>query len=220
MLDTAKVKKILQERGIDLQTLDELIVVYDMDDTLWNLNEKACEMAGIDYDKIQHYSLSDNTLLTSEEKHKLKDLYSSVDLWKGMKWVRGARKIHEIESLSLETRNNKAVIKVLINSHCNNQDVADFKRTFVGKDLKLPEEQVVLNVANNHKTKKELPPNTLIFVDDSPFNLQSSTALFTIISDKPWNKEIEESDTIIRCSGMNEIRKTVEEIVTCILQLI
>ena len=34
------------------KNVNEIIVVYDMDDVLWPLNEHACSLTGIDYGKL------------------------------------------------------------------------------------------------------------------------------------------------------------------------
>lgn len=154
-------------------------VVFDMDDTLWDLNERACRMAGIDFSKLQTFSLTDNPLLTASEKTRLSKVYNSIELWRDIIWDPYAADIITLEKLGA---------KVFINSNCMNQAVADFKRQFVPTDLKLPDSQVILNVVTDGK-RKELDDDMFIFVDDSPFNIGKSTAKYNIIPNRPWNQD-------------------------------
>ena len=185
-----------------MDNLKKKIVVFDMDDTLWSLNAKACEMLNIDYRKLHHYSLDENRLLTEAEKEKLQDLYQSVDLWKGMKWEQGAEDIHKLSEVGGE---------VFINSNCLTQAVADYKRTFVGGDLHLDNDHIILNVTTQFK-KKKLPEDTLVFVDDSPYNIQSSTSVYDIMLDRPWNREIPETETRFRCYSVVEATELIRQI--------
>ena len=154
-------------------------IVFDMDDTLWDLNKRACRMARIDFNKLQTFSLTDNPLLTESEKTRLSNVYNNVDLWRDIIWDPYATDIITLEKLGA---------KVFINSNCLNQTVADFKRQFVPTDLKLPDNQVILNVVIDGK-RKELDDDMFIFVDDSPFNISKSTAKYNIIPNKPWNQD-------------------------------
>ena len=65
-------------------------VVFDMDDILWDLNRVATDMAKIPYDKIIVFHVSENPLLTEEQKKALKQAYSSDELFDNMVWYEGA----------------------------------------------------------------------------------------------------------------------------------
>ena len=63
-------------------------VVFDLDDTLWPLNKKAAAMAEIELSKLTNFAVEDNILLTSNEKRRLLEVYSSIDLWKDIKFIK------------------------------------------------------------------------------------------------------------------------------------
>ena len=185
------------------KNVNEIIVVYDMDDVLWPLNEHACSLTGIDYGKLCQYSLGDNPLLTKDEVKKLSQMYTNVDLWRDLKWERGAKSIHKLQDCG---------VKVMINSNCLSEEVASFKRSFVGRDLKLPEPQIVLNVTTNWR-KKKMIDNTFIFVEDSPHNIEKSNAKYTIIIDKPWNREVELKNNMFRVYSLQEANRLVKKLI-------
>lgn len=165
--------------------MTKYIVVFDLDDTLWNLNEKACKIAGVDYNKIRNFKLHENLLLTDSEKDKLWELYQNPMLWKDLEWLDGAKDIKDLESDEVE---------VWLVSNCLNINVEQFKRSILSKELGLPDNRIMLNVKVSVGDKK-MPENTYIFVDDSPYNLNDSTAKYKIIPDRPWNRDYKSVDT-------------------------
>ena len=165
--------------------MKKYIVVFDLDDTLWNLNEKACKIAGVDYNKIRNFKLHENPLLTDSEKDKLWELYQNPILWKDLEWLDGAKDIKDLESDEVE---------VWLVSNCLNINVEQFKRSILSKELGLPDNRIMLNVKVSVGDKK-MPKNTYIFVDDSPYNLNDSTAKYKIIPDRPWNRDYKNADT-------------------------
>ena len=165
--------------------MKKYIVVFDLDDTLWNLNEKACKIAGVDYNKIKNFKLHENPLLTDSEKDKLWELYQNPILWKDLEWLDGAKDIKDLESDEVE---------VWLVSNCLNINVEQFKRSILSKELGLPDNRIMLNVKVSVGDKK-MPENTYIFVDDSPYNLNDSTAKYKIIPDRPWNRDYKNADT-------------------------
>ena len=165
--------------------MKKYIVVFDLDDTLWNLNEKACKIAGVDYNKIRNFKLHENPFLTDSEKDKLWELYQNPMLWKDLEWLDGAKDIKDLESDDVE---------VWLVSNCLNINVEQFKRSILSKELGLPDNRIMLNVKVSVGDKK-MPENTYIFVDDSPYNLNDSTAKYKIIPDRPWNRDYKSADT-------------------------
>ena len=163
--------------------MNKLKVVFDLDDTLWNLNERACQLTGVDYSKINNFKLHENVLLTDEEKAKMWELYQDPELWRDLPWLEGATEIHELDS---------DVVEVWLVTNCLNTAVQEFKRSFLSKALHLPEERIILNVTT--ATSKKMPEDTFIFVDDSPFNLMASKAKYNLIPDRPWNRDYKDAN--------------------------
>ena len=173
-------------------------IVFDLDDTLWDLNKKACQITGVSYYKLRTFITTENPYITDEEKEKLMNIYQNPKLWENMKWLDGAKALSSFEMLGDD-------IKVYILSNCMNQQVVDFKRSFLSKELDIPDDQIILNVANNAK-KKKLLDNMFIFVDDSPYNVSQSTAKYTIIPNKPWNQNVINDHTdLFRFNSLNNI---------------
>ena len=154
-------------------------VVFDLDDTLWNLNERAAEILNIDYSKLDTFIVGENNHLTEEEKEKLIKLYSDPYLWKDMKLVPGAKLIKQLENYKAE---------VYINSNCMNEEVQKYKRSFLSDLIGLPDERIILNISS--ATHKPMDDDIFILVDDSPFNIQKSNAKYNIIPNKPWNQHV------------------------------
>ena len=168
-------------------------VVFDLDDTLWPLNKRACKLANVDFDKIRNFALSENPLVTEDERERLSKVYNSVELWKEIHWFEGARDLKQLEQYNA---------KVYINSNCLNQDVIDLKRNFLSKELNIPDDQIILNLIKSAKDKP-LDDDMFIFVDDSPFNIIKSTATYNIVPNKPWNQNIDKY--VIRINSLPEI---------------
>ena len=172
-------------------------IVFDLDDTLWNLNERACEITGVDLNKLDVFKIHQNTHLTKEEIDILFEVYKSPSLWDNIKYCPGATSIKDLESDD---------VQVLINSNCLNEDVKAKKRSFLSKDLGLPDDQIILNVAN-HKNIEDV----FIFVDDNPANIMNSKATWNIMPDKLWNQGFE-GKNVIRCYSLEEIIDTIKHL--------
>ena len=154
-------------------------IVFDLDDTLWDLNKRACKLANVDYMKLTTFLLTDNKNLKKREKEKLLSLYGNPMLWNDIKWLDGVERLKNLEKLGA---------KVYINSNCMNQRVLDYKRSFLSDALKLPNDQIILNVSE--ATKKYMIDDMYIFVDDSPYNILKSNAEYNILFNRPWNQNI------------------------------
>ena len=181
-------------------------IVFDLDDTLWHLNKRASELTGIDFNKLKTFVTRENPLLTEEEKTILLDIYANPILWEKMEWIDGAKSIYSFEQLADD-------IKVYIVSNCMNQQVADYKRSFLSKELGIPDNQIILNVSMGAK-KKKMIDNVYIFIDDSPYNITDSKAKYTFIPNKPWNQNVENSNTkLYRVDDFNDILNMIRSII-------
>ena len=73
-----------------------------------------------------------------------------------------------------------------------------------------------MNVVNDFKSKI-LPKDTYIFVDDSPYNISKSNAVYNIMIKRPWNisneaNELLKNTSVIMCDSLNEVIDTIENI--------
>ena len=83
-------------------------IVFDVDDTLWDLNRKVCQLTGIDYSRLTNYRIQD-TNLTDGEVQLILSWYNDPELWSDLIWSEGVEYIHTLEDDST---------KVYINSNC------------------------------------------------------------------------------------------------------
>ena len=152
-------------------------IVFDVDDILWGLNKIATDKANIDYNKIVVYSAKENYLLTEDERRRLLEVYSDPDTFRYINWYDGVEDIIRLEQKGAE---------VYINSNSFNIEISELKRKQLKSILDLPDDRLILNVLTDCK-KKEIGDGVWCFVDDSPHNIASSTAVYNIAVKTPWN---------------------------------
>lgn len=152
-------------------------IVFDVDDILWGLNKIATDKANIDYNKIVVYSAKENYLLTEDERKRLLEVYSDPDTFRYINWYDGVEDIIKLQQKGAE---------VYINSNSFNIEISELKRKQLKSILDLPDDRLILNVLTDCK-KKEIGDGVWCFVDDSPHNIASSTAVYNIAVKTPWN---------------------------------
>lgn len=175
-------------------------IVFDMDDILWGLNERASKIVGVEYDKLVCFRLEDNPYLTPKQRRRLLALYRNPKLWKDIEWYEGATDIKKLEEKGYA---------VYIHSNSMTKQVQAYKR-IISTVFDLPEKQIILDVST--EAKKPLR-NVLIFCDDNVANNRRSKAKYKVFLDKPWNKEMDEGEGIIRCSTFRELMDTILKII-------
>ena len=62
-------------------------IIFDLDDTLWNLNAKACALANVDLNKLVIFNIYKNKNLTKEDADRLCEIYCDPNLWKDIKYL-------------------------------------------------------------------------------------------------------------------------------------
>lgn len=190
-------------------------VVFDMDDILWDLNRVATNMVKIPYDKIIIFHVSENPLLTEEQKKALKQSYSSDELFDNLVWYEGAEKIFTLESKDVE---------VSINSNCLGANVVERKYKLLHNLYAVDDSRLILNDLTKG-VAKEIGDDVTIFVDDSPYNHVMNKAKYHIMMNKPWNTSdmgravLGDLDKdMIRCENLIEIIEKVKELIKIKLQ--
>lgn len=150
-------------------------IIFDIDDILWGLNERAAKMANLEYEKLTSFSVPLNKNLTKEEAKILTSVYENPSLFENIIWFNG---IERIDSLPAD---------VHIVSNIFQKEVDTLKRTQLHSVLNIPDEKIHLNLVTD-ATKKTIPEDTYIFVDDSPYNIAASPAKHNIMLKRPWNQ--------------------------------
>ena len=97
-------------------------IVFDLDDTLWDLNKRVCKRANIEPHKITTFLMTDNPNLTEEQKKAILSSFANPEVWNNIEWSRGAKSIRELEALGYD---------VYVNSNCMNEEVASLKRELI-----------------------------------------------------------------------------------------
>lgn len=183
------------------------LVIFDIDDTAWGLNNKICDMLDININNIESFYIKNNSKLSEYQKEQLLSKYSDPEIFKDIDWYDGFTEIFELEQLGCE---------VLINSNCNSQDVKNAKHYELVDKLGFNDDKIILNVINDPK-HKHMHSDVFILVDDSPFNLAKSTAVYNIALRTPWNTSEQGAETIgdkkvIFCDTFRDILSTVTKI--------
>lgn len=183
------------------------LVIFDIDDTAWGLNNKICSMFDIDINSIESFYIKNNSKLSEYQKEQLLSKYSDPEIFKNIEWYDGFTEIFDLEQLDCE---------VLINSNCNSQDIKNAKHYELVDKLGFDDDKVILNVIDDPKNKT-MHSDAFILVDDSPFNLAKSTAIYNIALRKPWNTSEQGAETIgykkvIFCDTFRDVLSTVTKI--------
>lgn len=183
------------------------VVIFDVDDTGWGLNDRVCNILGIDISKIKNFYIKHNEELDENQKELLLEKYSDPKMFENIEWYDGFDTIFSLEQFECE---------VHINSNCNTQAVRETKHTELVDKLSFPDDRVILNVITDAK-HKDLDDNIYILVDDSPFNITKSKATYNISLRKPWNTSKFGLETIgdkkvIFCDSFPEILEVIKEL--------
>lgn len=153
------------------------IIVFDMDDVLWNLNKKASRMAGVPIEKITDFHTMTNPNLTDAEKLAMSDAYTSLELFENIEFydvmIRLINGLYE----------DYPQYDVRIVSNCSSEIVRKYKYDQLCRVCALPESQIELHVIDMRfgGLTKRLPSGMFIFVDDSPYNIALSDAKHRIM---------------------------------------
>ena len=162
-----------------------LLVVFDVDSTLWDFGAAAEHAIGIDPTVFHRmYNFRENPHLSKQQISGLIRIFEDPHFFEKMIFYPGVSKIMRIEELG---------VKVAIDSNCMNSAVAEVKRKKLMQQLPgLDPELIFLHDLNGgHDQPKILDPRTLILVEDSPYNVAQSTALLNIFKKVPWNQSAE-----------------------------
>lgn len=172
--------------------MNEPVVVFDIDDTLWPLTEYVASKVGIDYSKLTSYRIEENTGVTPEQVKQVVELYSTGSTYKNIPWYNGVRRINSLKA------------DVRISSNNLNEEVAAVKTEELTSVLDLPVSKITMNIIGEDYTYKKLPTSMFILVEDSPYNIARSKATHNILIKAPFNTS-EHSMGIIRANTSSEL---------------
>lgn len=166
------------------------LIIFDMDDVLWDLNEYAASLVGVPYEKFTMWSVYKNPNFTETERKKILNAYTNPNLYQNIRFktsmVKLINRIH----------NERPDCTVLISSNCVSEEIRDMKKEQLLRVLDIPEENIHLHLIDmeTQSEQKEFPDNVFLLVDDSPCNIAISNALHKIMPAKPYNQKIKGVD--------------------------
>lgn len=171
--------------------MNEPVVVFDIDDTLWPLTKRVAYKVGIDYSKLTAYRIEENPCVTPEQVKQVVELYSTGSTYRNIPWYNGVRRINNLKA------------EVRINSNNLTEEVAAVKTEELAKVLTLPADKITMNIIGEDYTYKKLPTTMFILVEDSPYNIARSKAVHNILIKAPFNS----SEYSMRITRANTIGK-------------
>lgn len=192
--------------------MKKLTVIYDCDDTLNNLNECVANQLGIDANIIKYYNIDKNSHIPKEIRDKILELYSSIEVFRQVKFVPGAERIFNAKKLGADVK---------INSASLTRDIADYK--FISILTSIPDVEgtdLILPVIDG--VSKGINEQADIAVEDCIEHLlKYPKHTVKILIDKSYNKfenyGISEVDScIIRVTDLNSAVNLVESILNLI----
>lgn len=155
-------------------------IFYDVDDILHNLTERTAARVGVDMSLWIDYRIQDSPYYTPEQVEQIVRTFEEPDIFQEMQFYPGAEAI-------LAPRQLGAYVGLNTNSFT--QAVADTKMPqLLAHVPHLCESDVINNICGAAGAlRKELDPQTFIFVDDSPYNIARSPAQINVMMKKPYN---------------------------------
>lgn len=159
----------------------ELAVFYDVDDTLWSINPCIAQKMGISHELLDEFRTRENTHLTPEQIETVIMSYQDAYFYETAPFFEDVEKILDLE--------HELCAKVRIVSNSFSEEIAEIKkRRLLERIPGLTEDHLFLHVTSPQQThKKTWPFSPTILVDDSPYNIASSTATHSFIPKMCYN---------------------------------
>lgn len=165
--------------------MKQKLVVFDMDDVMYALNEKVSLLTGIPYEKFTQFNTCTNPNFTEEERQRVLKAYKDPFTYRGIKFDK------KVLGCINDLHNNWPV-HVMINSNCASSAIRDVKMEQLLNAVDLPEADIQLNVIDikTGSFQKKLPDDIFILVDDSEHNIAAARAEHLIMPARPHNEGV------------------------------
>lgn len=188
--------------------LNNLIAVFDADDTLWPQFGLAAKSAGVDPSKLDNFSVRNNRYYTEDEKARLFEAFRDVRLFEQVQFYPGIEKMVILHEMG---------IKIRIDSKSFTSDIREVKRyRFKNAMPFLQDSDLNLTISGqDHATVgKTIGTEVTFFVDDNPYNIITSDATYNLLPSKTWNSNPEEryrmrSKNFYILSGLDSIIEAI-----------
>lgn len=157
-------------------------IVFDLDDVAHDPNYRIAQALGIDYEDLIDFHVLENPRLPMETRIAVNNCYADVRFFRNIKFYRGFERIMDLQQ--------KYPVLVQTNSNSFGVDIRDCKFCAVRQAVPaLPPKQMRFGIVGVQTTlQKRFDDDTLILVDDSPYNIALSPAKLNILPIQPWNQ--------------------------------
>ena len=165
--------------------LDEIVVVYDMDDVLWDYCGTVARLVDIDLKDWTDFHIESIPELSPAKRKHLREMIGRTDFYDQIEFFPGAEDI--LRPCELSDR-----VRVEINSNSISDRATDIKTGRLFEMIPgLRAKNLIFGIVQNGNVRttlrKQFNPKSYIVIDDSPYNIASSFAPHNILPEKPWN---------------------------------
>lgn len=198
MPEISNVERIITPRMIEYANQGRIMqrkAVFDIDDVAWDLSGKVAKNVGVDYADLIDFHILQNERLTMEQRLAVNDYYRDREIFRDMQFYPGFDQVMDLQLIG-------AIVQM--NSNSFSEEVRDDKIPQVTAAAPgVGRENLRFNVVNEKTTlKKRFDDDTYVLVDDSPYNIAISPAVWNIMPRVPWNQtpkahEIVKDKTVI-----------------------
>ena len=191
------------------------LVVFDMDDVMYNFNEKVAALTGVPYHKFTQFDTYSNPNMTEGEKERVLAAYQNPDTYRDIVFLKPV-----IDLINGLHRDHPELL-VIINSNCAGPEIRDIKMEQLLPVLDLPKSQIHLNVIDmeTQSLQKKLPEDMFIIVDDSIHNIIMADALHKIMPARPHNEGTLDAEGHV-CGWYVDRPMTAEDLVATVMKYV
>lgn len=191
---------------------EKMVVCYDVDDTLWELNSVVYNgifVPGLKPSYATEFNPHDNKLLTKDQADAVMSCYNNPEIFKTLVFYDGIEHLFDIEKDGLA--------EVWITSSNCNMDVMNIKHERILNEIpNVNPDHIRFTLSPDHSRK----PGDIL-VDDSVKNIACSDFKWNILIDHPWNTErpeyietlLDSKKNVYRVYSLKEAIALVQEII-------
>lgn len=156
------------------------LAVFDNDDVLCDFLDPMLMAAGIEPERFLDYHTELNDGISAADVARLRAAFLNLALYDQIVYDPEIERLGELIELGGE---------IGIASNTARADIGEIRRRQILERVPmLRTEDICMNVITQEQNlQKTIPPNTFIFVDDSPYNIATSTAELNIMRTRRWN---------------------------------
>jgi len=162
---------------------DQILIVYDVDDICHAQGKRIADDLEFDLADWTSFYIERIPRFSDDLKKRARAALSDEKYFRDIEFYDGVEDILRPEELDPR-------VEVVFNTKTGTREGADLKlRQLMEKIPGLTSDKITSTIyENTNETRyKDIPKNTFVFVDDSPYNLGMSPAEINVTMIKPWN---------------------------------